>query len=189
MSFCDAINDNAQYLSKTIDDFRNFIKNNRKRQNFKLSHAIKSFLNIVNSSIKRHNIDVVFNIKKDVTIYGYENELIQSLMNIFNNAKDELENKKQKSRHIYISINSKNDKAIIKIRDNAGGVPKKIIGNIFEPYFTTKHKSQGTGLGLSMAYNIINGGMNGNIEVENRKFKYKDNNYIGALFIVTIPIS
>ena len=91
-----------------------------------------------------------------VNIHGYPNELIQCFMNIFNNAKDALkENNKQNDRYIFISQEVVDNYVIIKFKDNAGGIPENIINKVFEPYFTTKHQSQGTGLGLHMAYNLI----------------------------------
>jgi two-component system NtrC family sensor kinase len=80
------------------------------------------------------------------------------------------------------------DKVSIIIKDNAGGIPENIKGKIFEPYFTTKHKSQGTGIGLTMLYNIIVNGMDGSIEVENIDYSYNERDYKGASFTITIPL-
>ena len=74
----------------------------------------------------------------------------------------------------------------IFVKDNAGGIPADIISKIYEPYFTTKHKSQGTGLGLSMTYKLITEGMNGKIEVSNKEFTYENKIYIGAEFVISI---
>ena len=118
------------------------------------------FLNLVNGSIKNNNINIVLNIQEDIQIDGYENELTQCLINIFNNAKDALKETIEDNRMIFISTVTTNDKAIIKIKDNAGGIPDDVLPKIFDPYFTTKHQSQGTGLGLHMTYNLIVDGMN-----------------------------
>ena len=188
-STCESINENAQYLSKTIDDFKNFIEGNRTKTIFSLKDAIDSFLTLVVGSIKNHNIDMVLDLKDDIKIDGYENELIQCLINIFNNAKDILVEKKLENKIIIISISIENNKAIIKVKDNAGGIPKDIISKIFEPYFTTKHKSQGTGLGLHMAYNLIVDGMKGSIEEKNTTYVYENKSYTGAEFIISLPLS
>ena len=80
----------------------------------------------------------------------------------------------------------KNNKVIIKVKDNAGGIPQDILPKIFEPYFTTKHKSQGTGLGLHMTYNIIFDGMKGTIEANNQNYTYNGEDYIGAEFTIIL---
>ncbi len=188
---CDAINDNAQYLSKTIDDFKNFIKGDRTKKLFDLKVAMGSFLNLVEGSIKSNDIHIIEKLEENIRIDGYENELIQCFMNIFNNAKDALkENITNKGKRvILISTFVKKDSVVIKIKDNAGGISKDILPRIFEPYFTTKHKSQGTGLGLHMTYNLIVDGMGGTIKAKNKTYKYENNEYTGAEFTITLPIS
>ncbi|MEA2019688.1 MAG: DUF3365 domain-containing protein [Campylobacterota bacterium] len=185
---CDIINENAQYLSKTIDDFKNFIKGDRTKQLFKLEDEIDSFLSLINASVKNHNIEIVLNTQKDIKINGYANELKQCLINIFNNSKDALKENVEKDRVVFISAYIKNNNAIIEIKDNAGGIPKDILPQIFEPYFTTKHKSQGTGLGLHMTYNLIVDGMGGIIEAKNVNYEYKNVKYVGAEFQITLPV-
>ncbi|MCK5294257.1 MAG: PAS domain-containing protein [Arcobacteraceae bacterium] len=185
---CNAINDNAQYLSKTIDDFKNFIKGERTKTIFNLKNDIGSFLNLVEGSIKTHNINIILDLQEDIKIDGYKNELIQCLINIFNNAKDVLVEKKIKDKFIFISTYIKDNKTIIKIKDNADGIPKDILPKIFEPYFTTKHKSKGTGLGLHMTYNLIVDGMGGTVEAINQTYDYKGKQYSGAEFVITLPI-
>jgi len=195
---CDLINDNAQYLSKTIDDFRNFIKGDRKVTKFKLSDTIKSFLHLIKSSIKNHNIKILENLDDNITINGHPNELNQCFINIFNNSKDAFKetltkedtmNEKNKEKLFFISTYLEDNQAIITFKDNAGGIPANVLPKIFEPYFTTKHKSQGTGLGLHMTYNLITKGMGGTITADNVMYKYKDTEYTGAMFTITLPLS
>jgi len=187
---CNLINDNAQYLSQTINDFRNFIKGDRTKKIFNLKDDIDSFLHLVEGSIKRHNINMILDIQKDIEIDGYKNELIQCLINIFNNAKDALkENNNENNRIIFISTYIDQKNAVIKIKDNADGIPENIINKVFEPYFTTKHKAQGTGLGLHMTYNLIVDGMAGTIKVSNAKYSYDNKECTGAKFTITLPIS
>ena len=185
---CDFINLNAQYLSKTIDDFKNFIKGDRKKKLFNLKENVNSFLNLVQGSIKNHHIEMVIDIEDNIRIDSYENELIQCFINLFNNSKDILKENELEEKYIFISAKLENRTTIIEIKDNAGGIPQDIIGKIFEPYFTTKHQSQGTGLGLNMTYNIIVDGMGGEIEVSNQIFEYKDKEYTGAVFKIVLPI-
>ena len=177
---CDMINKNAQYLSKTIDDFRNFIKGDRVKVVFKLENEIDSLLILLEGTIKNNDIKVILDLEKDITINGYENELTQALINIFNNSKDVLKEKNVKEKLVFITTRKEKDKVKISIKDNGGGVPSDIIGKIFEPYFTTKHKSQGTGLGLHMTYNLIVRGMAGEIVVNNVSYEYNEKKYDGA---------
>lgn len=187
---CNTINENAQYLSKTIDDFRNFIKGDRTKKVFNLKDTIDSFLNLVEGSIKTHNIQVVQDIQEDINIDGFKNEIIQCFINIFNNAKDALNENQTLSNNklIFISTSIENNNALIVIRDNGGGIDKEILPKIFEPYFTTKHASQGTGLGLHMTYNLIVNGMRGSIETNNVVFTYETNNYTGTEFLISLPL-
>ncbi len=187
---CNTINDNAQYLSKTIDDFRNFIKGDRTKKMFNLQDGINSFLSLVKGTIKTNHINIILNLQEDIKIDGYDNELIQCLINIFNNAKDilkEIENEDNRLIFIYTFKEDKN--VIIKIKDSAGGIPEDILSKIFEPYFTTKHAAQGTGLGLHMTYNLIVNGMNGTIDANNKTYKYNDKEYTGAEFKISLPIN
>ena len=103
-------------------------------------------------------------------------------MNIFNNSKDALKENVKTNRKISVKTYIKKEQAIIEIRDNACGIKDEIINKIFEPYFTTKHKSQGTGLGLHMTFNLIVDGMNGTIIAQN----YKE--FSGALFTISLPL-
>ena len=185
---CTLINDNAQYLSRTIDDFRNFIKGDREKIRFKINETIESFLHLVEGSIKNHQINVIYDLKEPIELEGYPNELTQCFINLYNNAKDAFE-KEQEDKYLFIDLQTSNNSLIIKFKDNAGGIKKDIINRIFEPYFTTKHQSIGTGLGLSMTRNIIVDGMNGSIEVSNQSYQYKQKNYQGAEFIITLPLN
>ena len=185
---CNTINQNAQYLSKTIDDFRNFIKGDKEKKEFSIINNINSFLSLVNSTKRDNNIEVILNLTDDIKIYGYENELIQCLINIFNNAKDIFKEKDIEQRFVFITTNIEDNNLSIEIKDNAGGIPEDIISKVFEPYFTTKHESQGTGLGLHMTYNLVVNGMDGDIIVENIKYQYDGKDYIGASFKIILPL-
>ena len=122
-------------------------------------------------------------------IQGIENELVQVFLNIFNNAADIFTtlNTFSNEKYILISAEKNNNNLIINIQDNAGGIPSEIINKIFEPYFTTKHQTQGTGLGLYMTHQIIEN-MNGILKVENKTFIYGEKEYYGANFIIELPL-
>ena len=188
-SYLDSINNTAQHLSRTIEDFRTFFDpKDDSFSKFNIKDTIEKSLNLVSAQFTSKDIIIIKDIE-EIEISSLENELIQALVNILNNAKDALlENNKEKEKFIFIDIYKKNEKLFIKIKDNAKGVPKDIIDRIYEPYFTTKHKAQGTGIGLYMTRDIITNLLAGSIIVKNKEFKYKDINYIGAEFTITLDI-
>jgi signal transduction histidine kinase len=175
----------TQVLSQTIDDFRDFYSNKKEKVEFEIENVIEQVLNLILSNLKSKNITVEKNIQK-IKCNTYKNELLQVLLNIINNAKDALL-KVQTQRYIFIGVKQIDNNMIIEIYDNAGGINNGIIEKVFEPYFTTKGKSQGTGIGLYMSKNIIETSLNSKISVENFNFNYNNNTYIGAKFILTIP--
>ncbi len=188
LKMLDTINESAQHLSQTIDDFRDFLKGDSSKQKFFINKIIEKIFIIEESVIKNNNIKVIKDFDKDIEIFNLPQGLLQACVNIINNAKDALMELDGKDRYIFTTTKILSNKIRIEIKDTAGGIPDDIITKIFEPYFTTKHKSQGTGLGLHMTYNIINQNMNGTISVRNDKFEYKDKSYSGAIFTITLPI-
>ena len=182
----DVINKQSQYLSDTIDDFRNFIKNSNKKEKILLCTTIKKALSILHPAMVNNDIEIISKLECDLEIEAYENQLIQAILNIINNAKDALiDHNENEDKFIFIETKLNSNELTITIRDNAGGIPKEIIHKIFEPYFTTKHQSIGTGIGLSMTYQIITEHHNATINVSNEKFEYENNAYIGASFQIT----
>ena len=176
----------AQYLSKTIDDFRNFIKNTKEAQKLSLKDTIEKTLSILHSAMINNSITIITDLKDDIEIEGYENELIQSFINIINNAKDAIkENVKNDEKLIFIDTKKEDSSLIITIKDNGGGISDNIIHRIFEPYFTTKNKTVGTGIGLSMTYKMITERHNASIDVYNEEYIYNNKNYKGACFKIT----
>ena len=186
---CESINENAQYLSKTIDDFKNFIKGERVKKSFRIEDELHSLLKLIEGSAKSNNIEIILDLEKGLSINSYENELTQCMMNIYNNAKDALVENVQSKRFIFICTKKIGDEISITVKDNANGIPKKVLPKIFDPYFTTKHQSKGTGLGLHMTYNLIVNGMKGSIEATNIQYEYNEQNYNGALFTIQLPIA
>ena len=137
-----------------------------------------------------HSINVILDLQKDLLINSYENELNQALLNILNNAKDALKEIDKENRYINIKSYKNKSETIIEITDNAGGIKEEIINKIFEPYFTTKHKSQGTGLGLYMTHKIITSSMNGDIKITNVKHTFSDKFFDKCTNVkITFPLS
>ncbi len=174
-----SINNSTQYLSKTIDDFRNFFLTNKDKKEFCLEDTIEKTLNLVQTQFINKNIKIIKKIKK-VQIYGIQTELIQVLINILNNARDELIKLENQERLIFIKTKVEDNFIIISIKDNAGGIENEILEYIFEPYFTTKHQSQGTGIGLYMSREIIIKHFDASIQLKNTNFVYNKNNYKGV---------
>jgi two-component system, NtrC family, sensor kinase len=121
-------------------------------------------------------------------VYGYKNEILQVLLIIIKNAKDELTKESSTQRKlIFVDSYREENHNIIKIRDNAGGISKDIINKIFDPYFTTKENDEGTGIGLYMSKQIIEG-MDGSIDVFNVNYVYEEVEYLGAEFIIKLNL-
>jgi len=183
---CEMINKNAQHLSKTIDEFKSFAQGEKVLELFDLKDNANSFLQIAHKQLEENNIEVVCNIQEDIKINAYPNELTQAYVNILNNTIDALKTKDIKNKYLFLDISKENEKISIQLKDNAGGIPADIIEKIFEPYFTTKHQSQCTGLGLHMVNDLIANVMGGKIEVQNETYTYKDTEYTGVKFTFTI---
>jgi PAS domain S-box-containing protein len=184
----DTLNETVQHLSKTIDDFRNFFKSEKEKKLFSVEQCIKKNLKLLEGMFKIYDITVIFEKVEEFTLVNYENEFIQAMLNIFYNAKDALENKTH-NKYIFINIYKKDNQAIVSIKDNGGGIRSEAIGKIFEPYFTTKYKSNGTGIGLYMTHQIIQDHMEGKIEAENVTYEYDTHKYKGAIFTIKLPLS
>ena len=183
-----AINDSAQYLSHTIDDFRSFFQpTNGKKSEFYIEDTIDKTLKLITSSFVTKEIQIIKEIN-NFKLLSIENELIQVLINILNNARDVLIELKDQKRLIFINTYTQGNNFIIEIKDNAGGIPEKIIDKIFEPYFTTKHKAKGTGIGLFMSEEIVRLHMKGSLTADNDTFIYDNTTYTGAKFTIVMSM-
>ena len=189
--FYDAINHIKRatlYLSNTIDDFRNFFSKNRSSAQIDVSETIEKSLELMGNSFLHHKINLIRNMKS-IEILSLENELIQVLMNILVNAKDALRHLVSAEKYILINVFQEENQVIIQIKDNAEGIDESIIDKIFEPYFTTKHQFNGTGIGLYMSKLLVEKHLNGTIRVRNEEFTFMDKIHKGAVFEIILPIS
>ncbi|WP_421716970.1 PAS domain-containing protein [Arcobacter arenosus] len=162
----DFINKNKitiNFMSNTIDDFRNFFTIDKKPIRFSINESIKNVLNLTEAQLKKQNIKISLNEYQDFEINGYKSEFEHVIMNFISNSKYELEEKKIENPEIIINIKEYE----LEFEDNAGGIPKDLITRIFEPYFTSKDQGKGTGMGLYMSKMIIEDNMKGSIEVKN----------------------
>ncbi|RXJ82845.1 sensor histidine kinase [Arcobacter cloacae] len=182
------IDNSVHNLSQTIDDFRNFFSPNKEKVVFDISEAFEDTFKLINSQFKNNDIEIIKEIK-NIELLGYKNELLQVLINLLKNSKEALVEKSNSiKKYIFITVENNQNKVIIKIKDNAGGISKENLNKVFDAYFTTKEKSGGTGIGLYICKQIIENSMKGEITVSNVEYKYEDENYMGAEFRIIIPI-
>ena len=175
------IDDLSQYLSKTIDDFRSFYKEDKEKMSIKFSEITRGALDIVSNSVESKYIilDTKFACEKKIAVYP--NELKQVILNLIKNAEDVLVEKEIQNPIIYLKTYDDAQNSYFEVRDNAGGIDDNIIEKIFDPYFSTKTKKDGTGLGLHMSKIIVEDHCGGKLMVCNEED--------GALFKISIPIT
>lgn len=169
------------HMSQTIDDFRGHFEPNKEKVHFTVISVIQGVITLVEESFKIANIEIQTYIQPEISLHTYPEDLKQVLMNLLNNAKDAIKlNNIARGEIRFDVLITQNNEISINFSDNAGGIQDKHIDKIFEPYFTTKHKSQGTGIGLYMSKRIVEERLGGAITVSNTDK--------GANFNILIPI-
>ncbi len=175
----EGIDKQVSYLSETIDNFRNFYKTQQNIECFSFQQLFDDLIGIVGTALQNKHITLTTEVKTENRICTYKRQLIQVLLSVINNARDAFETVEKKRRHINISLEEDDDNFILSVSDNASGIPKEILANIFDPYFSTKDEKNGTGLGLYMCKMIMNKHIGGNIVAKNT--------HEGASFDIIIP--
>lgn len=171
--------DLIHHMSKTIDDFRNFFAPQKEKKPFGIMGMLKDVRTLVDAQLKNHGIMLEIS-GEDGMILGFSNELMQVVINIINNAKDALDaHPPESGGKIEVNVFQESEAAVIRICDNGGGIDPEIIQKVFEPYFTTKFKSQGTGIGLYMSKTIVEKNMHGSLDAANEGD--------GACFTIRLP--
>ncbi|MEA1955728.1 MAG: HAMP domain-containing sensor histidine kinase [Campylobacterota bacterium] len=163
----DNISHQSQYLSDTIDDFRNFFRSDKGVEIITYSDLVCSVLNIIGASIEYKKIKIIKDLSCICKFSTYSNELKHVVINILKNAEDVLTENKIENPYISIKTYKENENSVLEISDNAGGIPEEIIEKIFDPYFSTKSKKNGTGLGLYMSKIIVEDHCGGLLQVSN----------------------
>jgi signal transduction histidine kinase len=153
-------NKQIEYMSNTIDSFRDFYNPSKQKENFSVKKALNHVLTIVSSALTSAKITIEIRVNQDFKLYGNRNEFEQVLLNLINNAKDVLVERKIKNPKIDINI----EKQQLTIQDNAQGIKKEYLNKIFDPYFSTKENSDGIGLYISKM--IIEQELNGTLNVK-----------------------
>jgi len=164
-----------EYMSDTIDDFKNFYKPSKNKSTFEIKKAIESAISIIHPELDKHNIEIEIS-ASPCSIIGYENEFKQAILNIISNAKDAIMEKMKLSNNFNGKIIITISKDKLTIYNNGGNASDKVLDKMFEPYFTTKFEDKGTGIGLYMTKSIIEKSMNGNISAKNK--------YNGVIFTI-----
>ncbi|PPK60273.1 histidine kinase/DNA gyrase B/HSP90-like ATPase [Malaciobacter marinus] len=180
----------AENMSNTLDDFINFFSPDKTKKEFSVKECIEHSFELSKYALEKAGIKTYLTMKKDIKINSFYNELSHVFLNLINNSKDALyTNINKNDRIIKVIIKQYKDDVVINFIDNGGGIPQDIAPKIFEPYYTTKYKSAGTGIGLYMSKQIIEKHMYGSIYQKNIIHKInKDKNYNCSLFIIKIPI-
>ena len=180
-TFKEKSNHLIQRMSDTINDFRNFFYPDKSVERFRVDKAIEDAINFIKGSYRINNIKIINYSSCKLDIKNHKNELIQVLLNIFNNSKDAIKEFNSKKGVVIIDVIILENYIKITIQDNGGGIDQEIIDRVFEPYFTTKFKDEGTGIGLYMSKMIVEESMGGRLKLENRDS--------GVLTTIKLPIN
>lgn len=175
---CDFIEEKTQQMSETITDFMNFFKPSKGKEPFLFRPCVERVVNIMKGQLEQNRIELSIDIGEDVWVIGVQNEMDHVLLNLIANAQDEIIERKSEKRWIGVKAWKEEDCIVIAVEDSAGGVLKENLGKVFDPYFTTKHATMGTGIGLHMVRTIIERNFSGTISVHNT--------HEGAAFIMRI---
>jgi len=184
----DNIINRTLYLADTIDDFRDFLKEDKVKFIFKIAQNLRQIESIIEPLLKAKGIKIVKSFtNEDVECYGYGREFAQVIINILNNAKDAILVNEVDEKFIKVDVIDEGENIKIDICDNAGGIPDDILPRIFNPHFTTKEENGGTGIGLTMSKNIIEEHFKGSLYAKNTQFVLNEKSYYGACFTIIIP--
>jgi len=168
----------VQFLTHTIDDFRNFFKPNKQKESVTLAQLVNRTLDIIGKALEINGITIKIETRASHEIFTYSNEVTQVILNILKNAEDVIKERAVAPAQIMITIENEGSWQTISIEDNAGGIPAQVLPHIFEPYFSTKSEKNGTGLGLYMSKTIIEEHCGGEILALNTP--------MGAKFIIKL---
>jgi signal transduction histidine kinase len=153
------------HMSDTVESFLNYFSPNKEQGEFDILHVVDKAISFFSKTIKNKSIVVKTEVPENISVYGYKEEYLQVVLSIVSNAIQAFST--QENKLIKIIAHKSNENVSLDIIDNAGGVSDAIVDKIFNPYFTTKESSEGTGLGLFIANKIVSESMNGKIIVAN----------------------
>ena len=145
------------FMSHTIDDFRSFFRKDREAVVFDLKEAVEKTIELLKPQLESRGIRIITDMES-VKVKGFKNEFRQVILNLISNARDAVSKRMSKEKiegKIWVQVKREGDYAVVRVRDNGGGIPNEIRDRIFEPFFTTKEEGQGTGMGLYMSKQIV----------------------------------
>ena len=175
----DTIEDTIASMSQTLENFTEQFTPTTQKFEFSINETIENAIKLISFTLKNHDIEILFKSEDKVIYKGHKNELIQALILVLNNARDSLiKDSSNENKRILVTLQQRDKEIRIVIQDNGEGISKKFLHKIFDPYFTTNHKTDGRGLGLYMAKVIVVEEFLGHINVSNRD---------GAVFEILIP--
>jgi len=167
-----------QFLSKTIDNFRDFFDPNKVKQEFSIEDTVNKMLFLLEKQLTLNEVNISLDIQEK-RVFGIESEFSQVILNLITNAQDALIQNNIKNKMIKIKTYKQNEKIVFSIEDNAGGIPEKIKDKIFNPYFTTKQN--GTGVGLYMVKLVVESSFRSHLDFNNTKE--------GVIFTINLPLN
>lgn len=186
--FCNKITNNTQHLSKIIDNIATILEDTNESTQIDLDTIFERNHVLFFGDSSQNNIEVNINIEKAISINGNRNKFIQIMLAIITNSKEHFTQIKFDEKVITIEAIRNVDVCTLSIYDNAGGIPVDVIDRIFEPYFTTKHKSQGKGLGLYLVKKVVEELFEGSIAISNIEFIHNNKKQKGAQVEISIPL-
>ena len=187
-TYCEAIVKQTEYLSSVIDNFASIVNNPKEKTIFNLKNLINKNYNLFFNDLEFYNTNLVLRVDDNIEISSYYHTFTQVLLLIINNAKDFVKINKLDKKLIFLEASKQNNKLELNIFDNGLGIENDIIKHVFEPYFTTKHKSLGKGLSLYIVYKLITEVLDGTIDISNKTYKYDNIEYIGLNLKIMIPL-
>jgi len=179
----------SQSMSDTLEDFRTFFNPNKSKKSFLIKDMIQKAVDLSKYQLEKEEITLKMFVKNDLEVYGFKNELIHVLLNMIGNSKDILASKTDQPEKIIHIIARQNTKSVfINVIDNGGGIKDDIIPKVFDPYFTTKHQSIGTGIGLFMSKQMVEKHMHGKITCRNIRHRLGTKTpFACTMFTIGIP--
>jgi len=186
--YCNKITDNTQYLSKIIDNVSNILADNNESTQIDIYSFFQENHMLFFGDTIDNGIKVELSIEDKLYINGNRYKFIEIILALINNSKEVVSTLKSVEKIIFIDVKKQLDKCVLRIYDNAQGISPEIIDRVFEPYFTTKHKSQGKGLGLYLVKKSIEELFKGTINISNIDFMHNQKKQKGAHIEIVLPL-